>query len=589
MRAKSLFLRSLKKMDFFGVPIRFTLHNKTLQKSYFGGLLSILLFSILIAILHQSILSLLYREQVTTFSQETNYHDPPRIDLESFPLNFAMSFSDKRMNNGTYFKIDFYQVFSIFSKDTNRVDRMKNLIPLEKCTTENFRPEMQNSFLSIDDSVSIKTYICPKKDTLFYVQGSYADPDFTYLQIKVSACRNSSSVTCVSQADIDKVFSDNANKVYLDFYVTNNIINPKNFNNPVSSFFDDKMYIMLDRQNYKEKNFYLTKNVIMTDNNFLDSYYQEEFSTYTYENLVDENTVRLDSIANTTVYAGVFFRAHSIVKTHYRSSSKVGTLVSYIGGLWSIMYFFLGQIGEFFNNKRVKIKLANSLYDFKDESERKRLVFPEKTKKNDIILNKNYKEMSFKGSIEEKIRRLIDSVKELKMPYDETFIWRKYFSRNRKNRENIQIVERLREKAKKAIQKDLDVVHLLRKTKSSDKLRNLILNKDQNFVFDFFHKTEINYVNDSHLQSRLSRTYDSLDQKFYVPNYKKGKIKDLINLYESYDRLKNDLEKNNLNEKIINGIRPEILKIFSSEEKATIVKSILQEDVIHFTESFKIK
>ena len=555
MRLKSLFLNSLKKVDFFGVPIQFTLNDKTLQKSYFGGLLSIILFSILIAILHQSIRSLIYREQVTSFSEEANHQDPPAVNLDSFRLNMAITYSDRRMNNGTYFKIDVYQAYTLYTKENNTIARQKNLIPLEKCTTDNFRNDMQEAFLSLADPVSIKSFLCPKKSTLFEIQGNALSPDFTYFQIKVSACVNSSSVTCASQKEIDKIFADNGNKIYLDFFVSNNVINPKNFDNPVSSFFDDKMYIMLDRKNYKEKNFYLTKNVIMTDKNFLDSSYEEEFSTYTYENLYDENTFNLDAITNTTVYAGVYFRAHSLVKTHYRTSVKLGTYASYIGGLWSIMYVFFGFIGERFNNERVKIKLANYLYDFKGEKEKKRLLakFQQKTS-------------LMKGSIEEKIGSFLSIGKEWKLPYEENFILKKLFTRNK---ENIHVIDTLREKAKKAVHKDLDVVHLLRKLKSSDKLRHLILNKDQNFVFEFFHKTEINYINDSHLKSRSSRMYDSnrskIDPKIFG-QIKDGKLKDLMILHDCYQRLKKEGEKNSLNLRIIKEIRPEILEIFLNEE-----------------------
>ena len=549
MKFKTLILHSLKKVDFFGVPIRFTLNNKTLQKSYCGGLLSLLLFSILIAILHQNIFSLINREQVTTFSEETNYQDPPPINLESFRLNLAMSYSDKRMNDGTYFKVEVFQAFSTFSKENNQINRQKILIPLEKCTTENFLSnDMQNAFLSLSDSVSIKSFICPKKNTIFYMKGSVVNPDFTYIQIKVSACMNSSSTTCVPQENIDRIFSENANRIYLDFYVTTNIINPKNFDHPVSSYFDDKIYIMLDRKNYKEKNFYLTKNIIMTDKNFLHSNFKEEFSTYTYDNLFDENSVKLDVISNTTVYAGVYFRAHSIVKTHYRSSVKVGTCASYIGGIWSIMYFFFAFVGEKFNNQKTRIKLANALYEFRGETERKKLIFPEKTLKNGIS---QCKTQSLKRTVEEKLRILVNKIKEWKLPYDETFFWRKYFS---KNKENIHIIQKLREKAKKTIHKDLDVVHLLKKVKSSDRLRNLILNKDQNFVFEFFHKTEVNYNNDSHLQSKSSRLYDSTI--FRKPELKRNdlkeeKILDLLRLHKSYENLREEMDNSKLNLKII--------------------------------------
>jgi len=105
-------------------------------------------------------------------------------------------------------------------------------------------------------------------------------------------------------------------------------------------------------------------------------------------------------------------------------------------------------------------------------------------------------------------------------------------------------------------------------------LRNLLLNNDQNFVFEFFHKTEINYLNDAHFQSRLSRFYNMARTSNLVKmkinaemGYKEQKLTDLIKLYKSYESLKGDNE-DKLNKRIIKEIRPEILTIFTREEES---------------------
>ena len=248
----------VKLCDIFGVPIKFTLNKQYLQKSLFGAFLSISLIMVFIVIGIQCSFDLINHTDFFIYSQEMYYKSAPLIDFSSYPLEFALSFGDSRLNNGGYFKIDITQSYTVQNNSNSK--RKKIPIITEKCTRDSFRKDLQSSFLSLENNKSnLNSYLCPQKGQIYSLEGTYQSSDFSFITIKISACQNTSSITCVSQTDMDKVFTDNDNKIFFNVFLSNYITNLQDFDKPIYSYLDDKVYVLLDREYYKEKNFYLTQ------------------------------------------------------------------------------------------------------------------------------------------------------------------------------------------------------------------------------------------------------------------------------------------------------------------------------------------
>ena len=355
----------------------------------------------------------------------------------------------------------------------------------------------------------------------------------------------------------------------------------------MTSFLDNKLYVLLDRQYYKEKNFYLTQAKVYTDSNFLTTNFKQEVSSYAYENTYDENDIKLAGVTNTTIFAAIYLRSNSIAKHHYRSSQKISKYVSYIGGFWSILYFFFKIVGKLYNTQKTNMKIANKLYDFKDcnsaSKEKQNLINVKKPLKFSTKLpvsssikigmsvkigNKTQNEESNPTTFTQKIMKLMELQKGLKILNDCSYLF--FYCRRRKTNTIKETQKILRKKAKFAMEKDLDIVHLLKKMNSFEKLQMVIFNKDQRFLFDFFDKITINAQNDDHLKGRSTQIFmnNSINMKYSAAE---ENIKDYNKLFKSYMAVKKDeTDSIKLNSKILSQVKPELREIFEAEANLVV-------------------
>ena len=302
-------------------------------------------------------------------------------------------------------------------------------------------------------------------------------------------------------------------------------------------------------------------------------------NSYTYENNYDENELKLPVVTNTTVFAAIYLRSNTIAKHHYRSSEKINKYVSYIGGFWSILYFFFKLVGKMYNTQLTNTKIVNQLYDFKvdhDESQIKLNFYSKKpiqlNSKINIPVSASVKLGGSGKKIEnrpmaltQKIQNFIESQKSIKLLSDCSFLF--YFCLRRKNNSLKKTQSILRNKAKFAMQKDLDIVHLLKKINSFEKLLMVLFNKDQHLLFDFFDKITINLNNYDHLKGRSTKIFIA-DSLYMKSNSPEDNLKEYLKLFKSYMAIKNDKnDGDNLNSKILCQIKSEIREIFDEEVK----------------------
>jgi hypothetical protein len=49
---------------------------------------------------------------------------------------------------------------------------------------------------------------------------------------------------------------------------------------------------------------------------------------------------------------------------HKRTFQKFGKFIGFVGGFWSILFLVFGTIAKAYNQRRLLIKISNSLYRF---------------------------------------------------------------------------------------------------------------------------------------------------------------------------------------------------------------------------------
>lgn len=570
-----MYLKSfLKAVDLFGHPIQLTFNQQEAQRSIFGGINTLILLSLFIGIAFQGFLNIMMRANITSYTTDIYSNQPPYIDISPDAMNFAVSFTPTSLNvwdQMKYFKLEVFQ--GVYTRDLNGVTtKIKRAVKMVPCQLNTFTSSAQTVLLGLTSNVS--GFLCPKSDDVFAVSGKFSSTNFTFLNFKLSKCKNSTNVTCASKEAIDKAFTSAGGKVYLNFYLMNNIINIYDFDNTVNPFMDDRIYLLINRDSYKEKNFYFTQQKIFTDSSIITTSYKEDIDTFIFDNNFDESELTFNEADGT--YASVYFRSNFLAKYHYRTFEKLGKFVSYIGGFWSVLFLFFSIIGKRYNKHLFLVKIANQLYDFENpnpESKEPKIRPNDPSQKKEFkkikLVDKNEKE-SNRGEttensrINQNIRLYLKKKNEYKLMKGLKYFFECFFKSSEKEKYKSQ--KKLQNRAFIEIYKDVDIIHLLKKMKQIDKLKSLLLNETQICLFDFDHKTKINLSRQMRNSSlRFLEKMESRRMNVKQDTYEIG-FKDVKNYYESYQLLKKDANEKNatFNSRIINLIDIDLLKIFQN-------------------------
>ena len=571
-------MKTIKKyfevVDVFGEPIQFSSNRQYFQTSAFGGVMTFLMIFVVFIITSSGLDDLISRRNIITYTEEINYFVPPAINFATRKLYFALSLSNDTLNDPRFLKLEIIQ-------GLERIDAngQKNVTfiseTLEPCTKDHFPLDFIQNLGKRGKNVS--QLLCPRKNLSIQVEGSYSSSEFSYLWIKLSKCQNSTEITCFSDEKIDTVFND-IGRVYLNVYFSNNIISANDFQDPVSSFLDDRIYVLIDRNSYKEKNVFFNQNKILTDSSLINTDIKEELETFNYENVYDETILQIDNSqknASDITYAGIFFRSNQIGKNYVRTFEKIGKFIGYLGGFWSLLYLFFSVLAKNYNRYKLLLKMANSLYNFSDN---RRL--DNQSNKSNVVNQfsepkKEIKELSQTEIFHKNIKAFLAKNHGIKLKttfrsfLKSNFIGLiQFFGCFLKRRSPLFEKEKLRQQALFSVQKDTDIIHLLTKIKEIEKLKTLLLNPSQRKIFDFFSKEKLTKKGkEKNDMSRSTIVFyrKSLKTKTFIQTSQKT-AQELIELYGAYKEIMRKehekLENFQINEKILRCFDEELLVVF---------------------------
>ena len=572
-------LKNLRNFDFFGEPIQFSLkshHNQTSVLSAFLSLLFLLSFTL---IAFTGFTDLLLKTHLTTDTTDIYNLSPPSMNL---PLKLLFSFSDPILNSATYFKIELVQ--SLYKRDAlGTVTKTKQVKALRNCDFESFDESLKPALQVLTSNLS--AFLCLSSEN-FRIKGKYASEAFEFFNIKIAKCENSTSIRCVSEEELKAIFVRNGNKIYLNVFISNNIIDINNIHSYVTTFLDDRIYVLLDLSYYKEKNYYFTLNEVFTDSSiFRTNSFEKELKTYTFENIYDESAVILDRSDAGPRYANIFFRSNFLSKKHTRKVEKIEDFLGYMGGFWSALFVIFSRIGRRYNREKFLMKIAKNLYYFPQElpPNPKPTTNLELKETQRRFFAKNEEKTTKKGgffeanSLRRKLEKYSDFSKNLKLfqkakDFFSQLSVRSFFK-------TFALQRKIKRKALFTMKKDLDLIHLLGKIKEIDKLKEILLDKNQKKLFEFIPKSRILLENDDHFKTnrasmlfmlRASQTTRIL-RKESIKDYR---INDFLSLYSSYMSMLEEKDEKNreINRKIIGTLDPELVRIFKGESETRISK-----------------
>lgn len=232
--------------------------------------------------------------------------------------------------------------------------------------------------------------------------------------------------------------------------------------------------------------------------------------------------------------------------------------------------------------------MANQLYDF--EAEKFETLFKKDEEKAakpgmfglNILQKKNLENnakqikvadlKSQKNNSLENIDRNIQSYVQKKTQYKLLESIKYLFEccfRKKESKEVFKVQQNLREKAFCEIYKEVDIINLLKKLKQIDKIKALLLNHEQRNLFDCNKKTLIS--ENQHLTNSTLKFLRKIKSRKFSASRKKidkfqENFKEIKSYYDAFWVLKSDNSEKNakFNEKILNAMDPELVKIFQS-------------------------
>ncbi|KAM3144229.1 hypothetical protein pb186bvf_003691 [Paramecium bursaria] len=549
MRNSRKVLKAIKRFDLFEKPVQLLIKRDEGHKTVFGAILTITLVVIMLIQMISQLKSLNDRSNPQSFFTEVYHHAP---DYQKWsPNNFTIGFSLQDSTYATYIDESVYIVKAILQVKSTQVYLFKAQFRQNGVSTTLFdqvpvnlttcnpsvlkQPELFNYFTQ---NLDMPTNYCIDWNSVdhLYIQGNWDSDTFVSLQLLFSTCtsenRRPGGPECKSDEEIKKQLKGNY-FISLDQY--------KPFE-PIGQDY----YTSTSNQITKEIDFYMMPVTVNTDYGLITEDIQS-LKTIRF----DRNTELMDLSAGVE-FLKVVFRMETTEQVYNRSYQKITLILSNLGGLWQVLFSIALMIQKPVSELSYRIQIINSLFNFEGSQEKefqqnRSKFYKERSEFNleiaqksnptsprelldqadDNILNqKDYSnpdnnsryEKSRKQakqrlkSIVAKQHRMQEmesdgDLKKIKsLTKDITLSLKKYFRLvSKKLQLNLfEYVYFLRCLVKKdenkahqidfasdRMDKSIDILYLIKKIQEIDKLKTILLTKDQIKLFDYLPKPTI--------------------------------------------------------------------------------------------------
>ncbi|CAD8063679.1 unnamed protein product [Paramecium sonneborni] len=631
----------IRSYDNFGVSLNFNIRNNKQYQSLFGGLISLLMTALLLYIFITGLISLILRDKFQIDVQQLQSMNPDYQEMNITNFMFAIKLDNPFSlyfpnENKTAFKIVMNQMQLSAQANGSRTRIILNQTNFEQCTVDHFKQVNYEGFQEI--KADIKSYLCLPQNFSFKLQGTFNSEYFLYPALKVSICYTED---CYTKEQIEYLAQNKSIMVSLSTLIQSSIYMRNSQDNQLLRYLNSDFYLQTTLKEESKADIFFKNNKIIADNSIL-SFYQEyerkdfwSFSLYNYREFRGYH----DS-------PGVIFSVNFRISQDYEITQKnvdtLNSFLSYFGGMLKIISTFFGLLALQYNEIGLKLSLANYLYQFnipkkkngkyefsydkllgiiqaqinrvtdlqqKLKNNTKTIVrtsmvmriwnsqkFSNQTPTNlqmqqkeqtdtqiDPLQFKNYVEQlyDYKGNFLQRLVTTLNSTRhDLRLGMNfliYEILWCTCC-------EKVEITKKMLEQSKMVIDRDLDIIHLLQKIQEIDKLKSIILEKDQIKVFNYTPKPIIN-INPTY-QYQAEENGKCIDLFQQINSQKKkckirrktnsiNKPKKLIKIYESYSKLKQH-HKDKKNERIIQLLGPTIEMIFQKYYEIQNMAKVMQ-------------
>ena len=611
-----------QKADLFSSPIYLNVKGREKMASTLGGLLSIALILILLA---QGIIQTItmFEHTQPAILQMNEFQDPPALiglnDTNNFVFAVSTTVDGNIVDMTNISLFTFEAAFTqYFRHDDRPRDKVKSKVTFAPCQPNNFSEkvfpsktfsayQLQFAYCPIEIDFRFPNGTCPEQiigkfpscisPPHFNISGTYLSKDFEFIQFNISICNQTDSdipagLKCDTLENITSVLS--TAEVKWNLYFSNNLLNPVIYDNPNKTYLDS-MYWDINSQFFKIADIFLDQETVKS----FDSYYSgSDYKNATYYS-VDQSKNREQQMANTNFAYPVLqwnLRRSTFNLLTVRTYTKIQDVLANIGGFSKSIMVVFAIIATGYVKYKYQMTLSNEVYDYEAVEKNKPHSYALNNRSNDpedgsgSTIKKRNPSLSMQENLmspnaahdpqhyvndldDEKTRDFFekDRIAQRRLGYSEVKYFANLLCCCRKKRTD----DKIAQKGREFIEEDIDIIHIIRKIKEVDKLKMVLMTKDQRDIFDHIPKP---LVTEHHAQPvERDASYIHADQEAVAPFVPTGKynredeerLMRYANLYLSYRRLMKEKERNRTtcNDRLFTLLGPDMIEVFQKIDR----------------------
>ncbi|KAM3142922.1 hypothetical protein pb186bvf_004985 [Paramecium bursaria] len=495
------FLTFFKRLDLFKKPVQLMIAKQQGHATYFGAFLTILLIILIVYLFVSDLLELINK------TNHDQYYDSPKM-FTLKPENFTIQIAIQDLNSINYIDDSIYIIVAKLASMTYDQNNQSvwefSDIPLISCSYETVKQlELQEPLSKVG-----KDSRCIDWDSVdeLILQGTYDSNIFKHILINFYVCNNETRLPDGPECQPLDIIQQKLMHNFLSLQLSTVLLNLQDPIMPIKQSFED-YYTTVSNQMFKIITHYMQPVDVITDNGVIYNNYDHQEALKFYQ------TNEMMDLSTNEMFAQVVIRLNKIGSVTQRDYPKLYTIFAQIGGLWNFLFYcaFLLQLP--ISNLSFKLKFINSLFNFEGQDANKSDTFIEQrspkrlevygsqqTLRNETPQNKlnqimmqsqrlfNIQDIRQRVKAEQDIQNTIKSffdtmVKKIKPTLFEYFTFFYYSEDKAKKSQFNESVQK--------IEKQLDIIYLIKKMQELDKLKSILLTPQQLKLFNYLPRPTI--------------------------------------------------------------------------------------------------
>ncbi|CAD8064911.1 unnamed protein product [Paramecium sonneborni] len=575
-QVKTCLMNVINSLDFFGQPPFFRILKKQKFNTLLGHFLTVILIIVCALYLYFQFQDLLDQRSPNIIISETQGSNTPAFLLNSKNFTFAISVVGSTLSSLTTYKKHFDVAMTAcnrtrFFNETKQATDISLIcrdIPLESCDLDTHFPEQyQQQYFG---KFVLKNMFCIKKTVREQnppqLQGFTNADTYQYITINLKPCKNSSTYDGCSPAE---EIQAGLKSGFFVLYLGDTLLKLDNPGRPYEEIITVQFASFsssLSKQIFSTFKMIETK----TDVGLIQQDYITEFGLMQSQIKDSSGPFNEHSYVENTLYMD------QRINNYKRSYIKIQNILGNVGGLWQLVALIITMIVSPIIATLMNLQLANRIFNFENEGEN--INEQNSMSKSNQNINRNLEmndlivELNKQGKTPQQSKRDLEKVQNRGQL--------KQYLKQRKRQLKVGLWDLIcmsigfkkkhKQQIEYAIEKilcKLDVVNILTKIQEIDKLKYVILNKEQLELFNYIPKPLIPIdMFSQDFEKKLNVLEDKAEFQFILQEEKSDLIK-IESAFNAYMKLSEKKRLTDTDKNILELVGDDMVAIFDKINK----------------------